>query len=241
MVIMLIRSLILFILTFVVVRLMGKRQIGEMQPFEFVITLIIADLACVPMAELAVPLTHGIVPILALYLLHFFICFLSRKSIKFRYIVTGKPAIVIKPTGIDYNELRKLNMTIDDLMELIRGCDCFEIDQIAYAIIETNGNLCVMPKADNMPVTRGDLKISAQKNALPMHLIIDGKLMKQNLSIAEVDDKLLEKYYKKVNVASYKQILLFTIDNNGKIFIQPKNKDKYFVFIEDDFKGGKNW
>ena len=134
-----------------------------MQPFEFVITLIIADLACVPMAELAVPLTHGIVPILALYLLHFFICFLSRKSIKFRYIVTGKPAIVIKPTGIDYNELRKLNMTIDDLMELIRGCDCFEIDQIAYAIIETNGNLCVMPKADNMPVTRGDLKISAQK------------------------------------------------------------------------------
>ena len=241
MVIMLIRSLILFTLTFIVVRLMGKRQIGEMQPFEFVITLIIADLACVPMAELAVPLTHGIVPILSLYLLHFFICFLSRKSIKFRYVVTGKPAIVIKPTGIDYKELQKLNMTIDDLMELIRGCDCFEIDQIAYAIIETNGNLCVMPKANNMPVTRDDLKIPSQENALPMHLIIDGKLMKQNLSIAEVDDKLLEKYYKKANVASHKQILLFTIDNNGKIFIQPKNKDKYFVFEEKGFKGGANW
>lgn len=239
--IMLLRSVIVYIITFIVIRLMGKRQVGEMQPFEFVITLIIADLACVPMAELSVPLTHGVVPILVLFLVHFLICFLARKSMKLRYALTGKPVIVIKPTGIDYNELRRLNMTIDDLMELVRGCQFFEIDQIAYAIIETNGNLCVIPKAKNQPVTREDLGIKNQKSTLPMNLIMDGKLMKQNLKIADIDDKFLEKYYKKVNVASHKQVVLFTIDNNGKIYIQPKKRDRYYTFEEKGYKGGENW
>lgn len=239
--IMLIRSVIVYIITFVVVRLMGKRQVGEMQPFEFVITLIIADLACVPMAELSVPLTHGVVPILVLFVLHFFICFLARKSMKIRYVLTGKPAIVVRPTGIDYTELKRLNMTIDDLMELVRGCQYFEIDQIAYAIIETNGNLCVIPKAGTQPVSREDLKIKTEPSALPMNLIMDGKLMKQNISIAGIDDDFLQKYYKKVNVAGYKQIILFTIDNNGKVFIQPKKRNRYYTFIEEGYKGGSNW
>lgn len=239
--IMLIRSLIVYAITFVVVRLMGKRQVGEMQPFEFVITLIIADLACVPMAELSVPLTHGVVPILVLFVLHFFICFLARKSMKLRYALTGKPAIVVRPSGIDYNELRRLNMTIDDLMELVRGCQYFEIDQIAYAIIETNGNLCVIPKSNSQPASREDLNIKSEPAALPMNLIMDGKLMKQNLAIANVDERFLEKYYKKVNVANHKQIILFTIDNNGKIFIQPKKRDRYYTFVESGYSGGKKW
>lgn len=238
---MLIRSVIVYVITLIVVRLMGKRQIGEMQPFEFVITLIIADLACVPMAELSVPLTHGIVPILVLFVLHFLICFFSRKSMTFRYLITGKPAIVVSPRGIDYKELKKLNMTIDDLMELVHGCQHFDIDQIAYAIFETNGNLCIIPKSSLDTVTRDDLKISCEPSALPMNLIMDGKIMQKNLEIAKLDNKFLEKYYKKVNVANNKQIVLFTIDNNGKIFIQPKKQNKYYVFTEDGFKGGKNW
>lgn len=239
--IMLLRSVIIYIITFIVIRLMGKRQVGEMQPFEFVITLIIADLACIPMAELAVPLIHGIVPILALFLLHFFICFLSRKSMLFRYAITGRPAIVISPNGIDYKELRKLNMTIDDLMESIRGCEYFNVDEIAYAIIETNGKLCVIPKAQNQPVQRQDIDVQAEQSALPVNLIMDGKILKENLELTQIDDKFLNKYYKKVNVASAKQILLFTIDNNGKIFIQPKKKNKYFVFNDAGYKGGENW
>ncbi len=239
--IMLIRSVIVYLITLIVVRLMGKRQIGEMQPFEFVITLIIADLACVPMAELSVPLSHGIVPILVLFVLHFFICFLSRKSMKFRYLITGKPAIVVSPAGIDYKELKKLNMTIDDLMELVHGCQYFDIDQIAYAIFETNGNLCIIPKSSMDTVTRDDLKIDCQPSALPMNLIMDGKIMQKNLEIAQLDEKFLQKYYKKVNVANNKQIILFTIDNNGKIFIQPKKQNRYYTFTETGFKGGKNW
>ena len=239
--VMLIRSLIVYVITFIIIRLMGKRQVGEMQPFEFVITLIIADLACVPMAELAVPLLHGIIPILVLYLLHFFICFLSRKSMFFRYMITVRPAIVINPNGIDYKELKNLNMTIDDLMEAIRGCDYFEIEQIAYAIVETNGKLCVIPKTNLSPVTRDDLKIKVDPSGLPVNIIMDGKLMKENMKLANIDDAFLKKYFKKVNVATHKQVLLFTIDNNGKIFIQPKNKVRYYVFEESAYKGREKW
>ena len=239
--IMLIRSVIVYVITLIVVRLMGKRQVGEMQPFEFVITLIIADLACVPMAELSVPLTHGIIPILVLFIVHFLICFLARKCMWFRYALTGKPAIVVTPKGIDYKVLRSLNMTIDDLMELVRGCQYFDIDQIAYAIIETNGNVCIIPKSNMQNVVRDDLQIKAQPAAMPINLIMDGRVIKKNLEIANLDDSFLNKYYKKVNVANHKQIILFTIDNNGKIFIQPRNRGRYYTFEESGFAGGKKW
>ena len=107
--IMLLRSVIIYICVLAVIRLMGKRQVGEMQPFEFVVTLIIADLACIPMAELSVPLLHGIVPIVTLMIVHFFICFFARKFQFARYLLTGKPAIVINPNGINYKELKELN------------------------------------------------------------------------------------------------------------------------------------
>lgn len=237
--IMLIRSVFVYVFTFCVIRLMGKRQVGEMQPFEFVITLIIADLACTPMSELAVPLVHGIVPILALYLLHFFICFLSRKFMWFRYTITGRPAMVITPSGINYQELRKLNMTLDDLMESLRSCNYFSIDEVAYAIIETNGKLCVVPKAGREPLTRDDLNIEGENASFPVSIIMDGKIMKENLQIANIDQNFLQKYYKKVSVANQKKILLFTIDSNGKIFIQPKNQNKYYVFVEENYDGAK--
>lgn len=237
--IMLIRSIIIYVITFIIIRLMGKRQIGEMQPFEFVITLIIADLACLPMAELAVPLVHGIVPILVLYLLHFFICFLSRKFMWFRYTITGRPAIVINPTGIDYKELRKLNMTLDDLMEAMRSLGYFSIDEVSYAIIETNGKLCAIPNAGNTPVTRQDLGIKADPSTFPVNIIMDGKIMAENMKLLSLDDKFLQKYYKKTNTANPKQILLFTVDGNGKIFIQPKKAQKYYIFEDGNIKGAK--
>jgi len=240
MTIMLIRSVLIYILVLFVIRLMGKRQVGEMQPFEFVITLIIADLACIPMSELAVPLVHGVVPILVLLLLHFFICVLARKSMKIRYLLSGRPAIVVTPTGIDYKELKKLNMTLDDLIESMRGCDVFSIDEIAYAIIETNGKMCVIPKMQNMPVTREDMKIQAEKSALPVNIIMDGKLMDENIKITGIDDKFINKYLKRANVKNIKEVLIFTLDNNGKVFLQAKNASEYLTF-ETDFNGGTRW
>lgn len=241
MAIMLLRSVIIYILVLLVVRFMGKRQIGEMQPFELVITLIIADLACIPMSELSVPLFHGIVPIFSLMLLHFFICFISRKSVKFRYLISGRPAIVITPQGINYKELKKLNMTIDDLIEAMRGAQYFRVEDIAYAIIETNGSMCVLPKSNSEPPTREELKIPAKESAMSVNIVIDGTLLNENVDLAKLDKIFFDFCYKKAGVKTYKDILLLSIDNNGDCFLQLKNKDGYFVFNYSKFEGGDNW
>ncbi len=240
MAIMLIRSVIIYICVLIVVRLMGKRQIGEMQPFEFVVTLIIADLACLPMAELSVPLIHGIVPILTLLIVHFLICFLSRKFMFARYLLTGRPAIVISPRGINYKELQKLNMTLDDLMELIRGCDVFNLSDIAYAILETNGNLCVIKKAEVEPATREDLKVKVSQNTLPVNIIMDGKVMKENVQMAGINEKFIQKCLEKAKIKKVKDVLLLTLDNNGEVFIQSKKANEYYSF-QMNFNGGERW
>ena len=237
---MLIRSVIIYVCVLIVIRLMGKRQIGEMQPFEFVITLIIADLACIPMAELSVPLVHGIVPIVTLLIVHFLICFMSRKFQFARYILTGKPAIVISPKGINYKELKELNMTLDDLIELMRGCDVFRIDEIAYAILETNGNLCVIKKAGQETVTREDLKVKVSQSALPINIIMDGRLMNENMQLAGIDENFISDCLEKAQVKNRKDVLLMTLDNNGEVFVQEKSADNYYSF-QMDFDGSGKW
>lgn len=238
--IMLIRSVVIYLFVLIVIRLMGKRQVGEMQPFEFVITLIIADLACIPMAELAVPLLHGIVPIFTLLIVHFLICVISRKSMKFRYMLSGRPAILISPRGINYMELKKLNMTLDDLIEAMRGCDVFNIEDVAYAIIETNGKMCVIKKATIEPPTREDMKIPIQPNGLPVNIIMDGKLLKENVDLTGIDDKFIADCLKRAKVNKIKEVLIFTLDNSGNCFIQAKNANEYVTF-KVDYVGGDKW
>lgn len=237
---MLIRSVVIYLFVLVIIRLMGKRQVGEMQPFEFVITLIIADLACIPMAELAVPLVHGIVPIFSLLIVHFLICVISRKSMKLRYLLSGRPAIVIGPNGISYNELKKLNMTLDDMIEALRGCDVFNIEEVQYAIIETNGKMCVIKKAELEPATRQDMKVKITPSALPVNIIMDGKLMKENVSLTGINDAFIDECLKKANVNKIKDVLLFTLDNNGNCFIQAKNGNGYITFTMP-LEGGGGW
>ena len=219
---------------------MGKRQIGEMQPFEFVITLIIADLACIPMAELSVPLFHGVVPIITLLIVHFLICFIARKSMVARYIISGKPAIVISPRGINYNELKALNMTLDDLFELMRGCDTFNISEIEYAILETNGKLCIMKKAESEPVTREDMKVKVSQNSLPINIIMDGKIMDNNLKISGIESNFIDKYMEQANIKKVSDVLLMTVDKNGEIYIQAKYAKEYYTF-ESDYKVNDKW
>ncbi len=240
MAIMLIRSIIIYVCILIVIRLMGKRQIGEMQPFEFVITLIIADLACIPMAEISVPLIHGVVPIISLLIVHFLICVLSRKFMFARYLLTGKPAIVINPKGINYKELKNLNMTLDDLMELIRGCSVFNLSEIAYAILETNGNMCVIKKSECEPPTREDLKVKVSQNSLPVNIIMDGKLMKENVKMAKVSSKILNECLDKAKVKNVHDVLLMTLDENGEVFIQAKQAEEYQSF-QVNYDGGDKW
>lgn len=224
------RVLVMYFLVLFLYRIMGKRQLGEMQPFELVLTLIIADLVTIPMAEISVPIMHGIIPLFILVLTHFLLTFLSSKSTKFSSFLSGKPVIVINPDGIDYRALKNLNMSVDDVFEAIRGCGYFSIEQIQYAIMETNGKMSVLPKSQFAPITAGDMKIENEESFLPISIVNEGKLMEQNLKLLKLDKSDVEQILKENGMSGIKKVLLLTIDKNGKVYLQQIDK-KYKTFL----------
>lgn len=217
-----IRSIIIYVLLIIVIRLMGKRQIGELQPFEFVITLVIAEVACIPMSDTSIPLSHGIIPIFTLFILHLFITKIAKASVKFRKVLNGKPVIVINPQGIDNKVLDKLDFDINDLLASIRAQGYFSPAEIQYAILETNGKISIMPKAANKAATVGDIKDFVTESEIPYTLICEGKLMQENVKlsgIAQVQiDELLNKHSLTV-----KNTLLLTVNEKTIIYLQPYN------------------
>lgn len=231
-----IRCAIIYIIVLFICRIMGKRQMGELQPFEFVITLIIADLATIPMAEINVPLVHGVVPLFTLTILHFLISLLSRKSLLLRKIVNGKPIVVMSPKGVEYDALKQLNMNLDDLIEALRELNYFSFDDVLYAIVETNGKLTVLPKKLRSNPTCEDLKLNLEENNLPMILISDGKISKENLKIAGLNEDFILKQAKAINVNKIKDIMVATIDNSGKMYLQQKNRQYKVVQTKKDLK-----
>lgn len=217
-----IRSIIIYIVVLFLFRIMGKRQLGQMQPFELVLTLIIADLATIPMAEIGVPVLHGIIPLFTLVVLHFVLTFLCRVSTKFSMLVSGKPVIVINPKGIDYKALKKLNISIEDVFEAMRGLGYFSLDQVEYAIMETNGKLSILAKSNVSPVTNENLKIDVAPAVIPISIVSEGKVMKANLKEAQVsEDFILDFLHKKIGVKTkIKDVLVMTIDKNGLVYLQ---------------------
>lgn len=233
------RSIIIYILVLILLRLMGKRQLGEMQPFELVIMLIFADLATIPMAETALPLIHGIIPILTLAVLHYLLSFLSRKSLFLRKIINGKPQIVISPNGIEYSTLKQLDLNINDLIEGIRGCGYFNLEEILYAIIQTNGTITVLPRGAYAPLTANDIKLEKEKASLPIIVFAEGKFIHENMNIAKIDEGFLNTKIENAGFKKLTEILLITLNTQGKMYIQPKNGS--FVTIETEYKGEGKW
>ena len=219
-----VRSIIIYLIVLLVFRLMGKRQLGQMQPFELVLTLIIADLATIPMAEVSVPVLHGVVPLLTLVVLHFVLTLISRSSHVFSKIISGKPVIIVNPKGIDYQAMKKLNLSTDDIFEALRESGYFNISQVQYAIMETNGKVSVMPKADYSPVTNLDLKTNAEDSFLPIILVSDGKIIKDNIALADVSEEEIKQMINKYgnNEQSIKNILLLTLNKVGEGYLQTK-------------------
>ena len=218
-----IRSIIIYLIVLLVFRLMGKRQLGQMQPFELVLTLIIADLATIPMAEVSVPVLHGVVPLLTLVVLHFILTLISRSSHFFSKIISGKPVIIVNPKGIDYKAMKKLNLSTDDIFEALRGAGYFNISQVQYAIMETNGKVSVMPKAEYAPLTNGDLKTNADESFLPIVLVSEGKMIKENIELANISQGVIEDIINKNSKgASVKDVLLLTLDRMGEGYLQLK-------------------
>ncbi|MBQ4535743.1 MAG: DUF421 domain-containing protein [Clostridia bacterium] len=221
---LIVRAIIVYLLVLVVFRLMGKRQIGEMQPFELVLTLVIADLATIPMAESAIPTLDGVVPLITLVVVHFALSFISKKSQGFRKVLNGKPVIVINPDGIDFAAIETLNMTVDDIFEAIRSAGYFKLEEIQYAIMETNGVVNVLPKSEFAPATNGDLKIKTEKSTIPYTIISEGKVLDENLLLLKYTKKELDSLLKKRQIKGVENIGVFTIDKNGQCYLQEKNK-----------------
>lgn len=223
----LIRTIVIFIVALIVVRLMGKRQIGEMQPFELVITLIIAEVACVPMSDPSIPMYYGVLPIVALFVLHYLLSFIARKSINFRKVIDGNAVVVITPDGVDLRALKRLNMNVNDLLESSRNAGYFNLEDILFGVFETNGKFSVIPRSDATEVTRKDLKIKAEESSIPCPLVIDGKFV--NIETLAISKQQLETTLRKKGIKSVKNILLLTVDESGAAYVQPKSEKFYTV------------
>ena len=203
-----------------------------MQPYELVATLIIADLACIPMTEITVPLLHGVVPLLTLVVVNFFISLISVKSVIFRRLINGKPIIVIDPNGIRYKELKALNMTLNDLYEGLRVAGYFSAADVYYAIVETNGSLSVLPISQKNPPTAEDLKVKTTDSGINLLLINDGKIIKENLKHFNLNEGFLFNSIKKHNIKDIKNVIIYSINNKGQVYLQEKTGTKQ-IFTED--------
>ncbi len=231
MLVLFIRVQIIYFVVLLFLRIMGKRQIGEMQPYELVITLIIADLATVPMSDANIPLLNGILPLAILVILHFSITMLTRKSLLLRKIISGQPVIVISPDGINYQALKKLNMNLHDLQESLRQCNYFSFEQVRYAIIETNGKMSVIPTAEDAPATASDVKANNPQPELPTLIVSDGKMMTENMQKMNITPDKLNNLLSKLSINKIKDIIVMNLDNSGKMYYQLKNQN--FKVVQD--------
>lgn len=225
--VVIIRTAILYTLVVIVMRLMGKRQLGELQPYELVITIMISDLASLPMQDTRLPLLLGIIPIVTMLIMQIFVSEIQLRSEKIRSIIDGKPSILLRNGKIDTKALRNQRINIDDLMEELRVNGYFNIDDIAYVILENNGKISVIPKANLAPVTRSDLNISAPQDILPTILIIDGKIQKENLQSINKDINWLMENINKYNIKNVKDVFIALMDSHNKFFCQEKDTIKF--------------
>ena len=228
-----IKSIIIFLVVFFVIRLMGKRQIGEMQPFELVITLIIAEVACIPMNDPYIPLYYGLIPILTLATLHILLSLLSRKSILVRKVLSGSSVIVIDKSGINSANMKKMNMNIDDLIEAVRTAGYVDFSQIAYAIFETNGQLCVVEKEQQQSQSE-----QPQKTLLPLELVVDGKYIDENMTLSGTHRSEVERVLEE-NKLKLSDLLYADVRQDGNAYFSPKHKPAFCSALQ--ISGGENW
>lgn len=220
-----IRVLILYILVLIIMRLMGKRELGQMQPFELVIAIMIADLAAVPMADTGIPITNGIIPILALLLMQLIIALINLKSIKGRSIICGMPSILIYRGKIDEKVMKKEKFTVNELQERLRQNNVFSIGDVEYAILETSGQVTVIQKPEKRNTIPEDFGINPEYEGIPYDLVIDGKVMNQNLKAIGKDYNWLLKQVEKFKIKP-EEALVVTYDGKGQIFCQAKEEKK---------------
>ncbi|WP_434796168.1 DUF421 domain-containing protein [Terrisporobacter vanillatitrophus] len=216
MIVVFIRSIILYVAVLISLRIMGKGEIAEMNCFDLVITLLIAEVASTPMENNDIPMLHGIAALTGLVFMQTLISILGLKSKLIGRIVSGKPSILINKGKIDYKALKKEKITINELLEQLRVQGFFNVKYVQYAILETDGNLSVVP------ATTYSSTPSVEYNHLPISLIHDGKTLKNNLKLINKDEKWLSNILNSHNINDVKDVLICVLDEYDKIFIQKK-------------------
>ena len=214
----LIRATLLYAAVIFLIRLMGKRQIGELQPSELVVTILLSEIASIPMQDNNIPIIHSVVALFTLVSYEILTSAVGLKSVKLRTALQGHPVIVIRNGEIDMKALRKLRMTVNDLVSAIRQKDIFDISQVSYAIFETNGQISVLLKPEYRNSTAKDLNIQPADNGMPFAVICDGKIIDDTVAESGLDkDKI-----KKLVISSkipLEEIIIMTVTADGKAFI----------------------
>ena len=219
------RSIIIYIIVLIVMRLMGKREIGLMQPFELAISIMIADLASIPMTDIGIPISNGIIPIMGLLVMHLVISVLNMKSGTLRGLICGKPTILIYRGKIDEEKLRAERLTLNELEEKLRSNNVMNLGDVEYAILETSGDISVIQKPNKRTTTPEDFNIMPEYEGISYDLVIDGKVMQDNLNKLDKSYEWLKTQTEKFQMKP-EEALIVTVNGKGDIFCQKKQKRK---------------
>lgn len=226
MVIAFLRTILLYLFIIAGIRLMGKRQVGELEPSELVLALLIADLAAVPMQDFGIPLLTGIIPILTLLCLTMALSVLTMKSVRFRAVVCGRPSIIVENGVLRQKEMQKNRFTVDELMEELRMKGITDIAKVKYAILETNGQISVLPFATQQPVTAQQMQMHPKDPGLPTVIINDGRVLTRNLHRRGLDDIWLDRQLKQHCIKKTEDVFLLTVDEQNQVYLAAKEERK---------------
>lgn len=219
-----IRTVIVYITVILSIRIMGKRQIGDMQPGELVITILISDLAAAPIIDRKIPIIIGALPIVVLVIIEVVVSKLVLHSIFVRRLMNGHSAIIIRDGKINQKLLKKLRISVDDLMELLRGENVFDISTVAFGILETNGSMSVMLKNSEQTATKSDVGAAPEHAALPIPIITDGVLRKEEVIFTHITKEKLDAVLEREKLR-IEDVFLLTVDQNGKTSIVKRDKN----------------
>lgn len=210
-----IRTVILYFLLILIMRIMGKRQIGQLQPGELVITILISEIAAIPMQDNDIPMINSVISVFLLAAFEIITSAVSMKSVKIRSLLQGNSLIVIRNGVLDQKQIKRLRYTVDDILEALRQKDVFDISDVKYAIAETDGSLSVMLKEEKQSVKAADIKLKKKEQGLQCVLISDGRIIRSDFKDCGMTEEKLQTLLKEKNI-NPKNILLMTVDAFGK-------------------------
>lgn len=220
-----IRVVVLYAFSVLAMRLMGKRQVGQLQPYELVLALMVAEIAAAPMENMGTPLLYGLVPILGLLVLHGICTALAFKSMRVRRLLFGIPGVVIRDGRMDIAQMQRMGYTVTDLMEELRGQGYADISQIQTAILETNGRLSAFPKTIHAPLTAEDMHMEKKETGMPHLLIMDGRVQEKHLQESGHNEAWLEGQLKKMGVRKMRDVLLASLNGENMLYVQQKKSE----------------